>query len=141
MRKPRPPAFVVVFFICGIWQVALGLYFLFLRPALLPEDLRYIGATLREMQSAAPALEQWLHRVFAVMGGFMIGAGALTIFMMMGMPHARKRWTLAIAAFAGLSTVGMMTFANFQLDSDFKWLLLMPSLLWVVGLVLYQRHE
>lgn len=28
---------------CGVWHIGLGLYFIFLRPALLPEDLRYIG--------------------------------------------------------------------------------------------------
>jgi hypothetical protein len=31
-----------VFVVCGLWLVALGLYFVFLRPPLLPEDPRYI---------------------------------------------------------------------------------------------------
>ena len=48
---------------------------------------------------------------------------------------------LVLAALAGVSTVGTMSVTNFQLDSDFKWLLLLPALLWAVGLVLYQRHE
>jgi hypothetical protein len=30
-------------FSCGVWHVGLGLYFIFLRPALLSEDLRYMG--------------------------------------------------------------------------------------------------
>jgi hypothetical protein len=137
MRKPRTPASEFVFVVCGIWLVGLGLYFALLRPALLPEDLRYIGVTLPEIQSAAPGIERWLHQVFAVMGGFMMGAGTLTIFVMMSASRARKRWTLAVAALAGVFTVGTMSLTNFQLDSDFKWLLLMPSLLWVVGLALY----
>ena len=33
-----------VFITCGLWLIALGLYFLFLRPALLPEDPKYIGS-------------------------------------------------------------------------------------------------
>ena len=28
---------------CGVWLVGLGLYFVFLRPALLPEDIRFIA--------------------------------------------------------------------------------------------------
>lgn len=28
-----------------------------------------------------------------------------------------------------------MSLTNFQLNSDFKWLLLIPSLLWIIGLV------
>jgi len=30
---------------CGVWQIGLALYFIFLRPALLPEDVRYMGST------------------------------------------------------------------------------------------------
>jgi hypothetical protein len=31
---------------CGVWLIGLGLYFIFLRPPLLPEDPRYIGLDL-----------------------------------------------------------------------------------------------
>ena len=68
-----------VFVACGLWLVALGAYFLFLRPAVLPEDLRYIGSSLETMRSAAPGLERWLGHVFDVMGGFMVAAGAMTV--------------------------------------------------------------
>jgi len=34
------------------------------RPALLPEDLRYLGGTLAEVYAAAPGLVPWLRRVF-----------------------------------------------------------------------------
>ena len=30
-----------------------------------------------------------------------------------------------------------MSWINFALDSDFKWLLLVPALAWLVGLVMY----
>ena len=33
---------VLIFIACGIWMVLLGLYFMFLRPSLLPEDLHYM---------------------------------------------------------------------------------------------------
>ena len=34
----------------GIILIGLGLYFIFLRPPLLPEDPRYMGTTLAEIQ-------------------------------------------------------------------------------------------
>lgn len=139
--KSRTPAFQILFSVCGVWLIGLGLYFVFLRPALLPEDLRYVGATMSEIQAAAPGIDRWLRHVFIVMGGFMMGAGMLTIYLMSNLSHLRKKWTLVLAALAGVSTVGTMSVTNFQLDSDFKWLLLIPALLWAVGLVLYQRHE
>ena len=139
--KTRTPAFTMIFIACGVWLIGLGLYFVFLRPALLPEDLRYMGATLREIQSAAPGIERWLRHVFVVMGGFMIGAGMLTIYVMRNMSRARTKWALALAASVGVFTVGTMSVTNVQLDSDFKWILLIPALLWAVGLVQYLRHE
>ena len=124
-----------IFAACGIWLIGLGLYFMFLRPALLPEDLRYMGTSPAEVQSAMPGLERWVRRVFTVMGGFMTGAGVLTIFVAMNAPVFREKWTWIVLALAGLFTVGTMSLTNFQLNSDFKWLLLIPSFLWVIGLV------
>lgn len=125
-----------VFIACGIWLIGLGLYFIFLRPTLLPEDLRYIGTSPGEIQSAMPGLEGWLHRVFTVMGGFMTGAGLLTILVAMNASAAREKSTWIVLALAGLFTVGTMSLTNFQLNSDFKWPLLIPSVLWIIGLVL-----
>jgi hypothetical protein len=42
--------------LCGVWLVGLGVYFLLLRPPLLPEDPRYIGTTLPDILAAAPGL-------------------------------------------------------------------------------------
>ncbi len=111
------------------------MYFMFLRPALLPEDLRYMGTGIGEIQSVLPGLERWLRRVFTVMGGFITGAGVLTIFVAMRAAITRERWTGVVLALAGLFTVGTMSLTNFQLDSDFKWLLLMPALFWLIGVV------
>ena len=66
---------------CGVWLVGLGLYFIFLRPPLLPEDLRFMGTTLEQIRLSVPGLEAWLQKVFTVMGGFMAGAGVLTVFV------------------------------------------------------------
>ena len=125
-----------VFSACGVWFISLGFYFIVVRPPLLPEDVRYIGTSMTEIQSALPGLERWLQRVFTVLGGFMMGAGVLTMFVATNATVAREKWTWIVLALAGLFTVGTMSLTNFQLDSAFKWLLLIPALLWFIGLVL-----
>ncbi len=122
---------------CGVWLVALGVYFIFLRPALLPEDPRFMGTTLEQLRLSAPGLEAWLQKVFTVMGGFMAGAGVLTVLVAtVAMPLRAKgtSWALAIA---GALTVVLMSATNFALHSDFRWLLLLPALVWLAGLVVY----
>ena len=123
-----------VFVACGLWLVALGAYFLFLRPAVLPEDLRYIGSSLETMRSAAPGLERWLGHVFDVMGGFMVAAGAMTVLAAWRLRARSERVSLAALSLAGAAGVALMSATNFALGSDFRWLLLLPALLWVVGL-------
>ena len=44
----------LLFLTCGIWLIGLGLYFALLRPTLLLEDLRYIGISDAQIQSALP---------------------------------------------------------------------------------------
>ena len=140
-QRTRIPAFELIFIVCGIWLIGLGLYFAVLRPALLPEDLRYIGASAQDIQSATPGIVRWLHRVFTVMGGFIVGTGVLSIAVAMNASRMRKNVTLTVLALTGVSTVGLMSLTNFQLNSDFKWLLLIPPLLWLAGLISHQRHS
>ena len=122
---------------CGLWLVGLGLYFAVLRPPLLPEDPRFIGMTHSEIRIAVPGLESWLKKIFTVMGGFMAGAGVLTVFVATTAMPARLKGTSWAMALAGVLTVGLMSATNFALDSDFRWLLLVPALAWLAGLVSY----
>jgi hypothetical protein len=122
---------------CGIWLMALGLYFMVLRPPLLPEDPRFMGATLEQLRLAAPGLEGWLQKVFTVMGGFMAGAGVLTVLMASVAMPARLKGTSWAIALSGVLTVVLMSATNFALRSDFRWLLLVPALVWAAGLVLF----
>jgi hypothetical protein len=128
--------FNAIFVVCGCYLIGLGLYFALIRPALLPEDLRYIGATIQEIRSATPGVFRWLHRVFSVMGGFMVGFGILLISMVTGVGKAKREVFLIILAAAGASTVGIMSLTNFQLGSDSRWLLTIPVVLWLVGLAM-----
>ena len=122
---------------CGVWLLALGFYFMVLRPPLLPEDLRYMGATLAHVRTEVPGLEIWLTRVFTVLGGFMAGAGVLTLFLALAAMPSRLRGTSWAIALAGLLTVGLMSATNFVLHSDFRWVLVVPVFIWLVGLVFY----
>lgn len=125
----------LIFSACGLWMAGLGLYFAFRRPPLLPEDLRYMDIRPDQLQGVIPKLDQWLPRVFTVMGGFMFGAGVLTFWVArQASPH--KKWTWHVLALTGASTVGTMSVTNFQLKSNFRWVLLIPALLWSAGLML-----
>ncbi len=138
MRRAVPiPVSSWLFGACGLWLIGLGGYFALLRPTLLPEDPRYIGSTLAEIHAQIPGLAGWLRHVFTVMGGFMAAAGVLTTFVAVAAVPARSPgtgWTLAIA---GLLGVALMSATNFSLGSDFRWILLMPPVLWLLGLVAY----
>lgn len=129
-----------VFVACGLWLVVIGIYFIFLRPALLPEDPRFMGSSFETIRAATPGLERWLNLVFNVMGGFMVAAGAMTMLVARNMVAMRIPETLLVLAVAGASSVALMSATNFRLHSDFRWLLLMPAFLWFAGLLFYIRE-
>lgn len=122
---------------CGLWLTALGLYFVFVRPPLLPEDLHFMNTSLAQVRANVPGLESWLQRVFTVMGGFMAGAGVLTLFVARAAMPSRLQATSWALGLAGVLTVALMSAVNFSLNSDFRWVLLVPALLWLAGFVLY----
>lgn len=125
---------------CGVWQIGLGLYFIFVRPALLPEDPRYMGVEPQVLQATVPRLADWLNMVFTVLGGFMTGAGVLTGFFAWSVMPLRLRGTTLALALAGAMTVALMSAVNFALHSDFRWLLVVPPIAWAIGLLSYIRQ-
>ena len=128
---------VAIFVTCGLWLIALGFYFALLRPALLPEDLRYMGGGTGLDQLSLAGLERWLHRVFIVMGGFIAASGILTMFVALSTVGARRKGTGIVLAVAGLATVATMSWTNFVIGSQFRWLLLAPAVLWCAGIAAY----
>lgn len=111
------------------------MYFIFLRPALLPEDVRYIGLNPDDFERQLPGLKTWLGHVFTVMGGFMAGTGVLTLQLVRKGVWSSPGMTWTLAA-AGALTVVLMSAINFALHSDFRWLLLVPAVLWATAFVL-----
>jgi hypothetical protein len=126
---------------CGVWLIGLGFYFMLLRPSLLAEDTRFIGGSLVQLRAALPGLEGWLHRVFAVMGGFIAGTGVLTVFMARVVMPAGLKGTSWVIALTGALTVTLMSVTNFELNSDFRWLLLAPALVWLAGLIVHVERR
>ena len=104
----------------GTILVILGLYFLFLRPPLLPEDLRSMGTSLAQIQVTMPSLLVWLRRVFAVMGGYMFATGLLTLYVAITSFRTRLRGVAVVVALAGLTSIGLMAAVNFIIDSDLQ---------------------
>lgn len=125
----------------GVILMGLGLYFVFIRPALLPEDPRFMGTTLDQIQSAMPGLLIWLRRVFWVMGGFMFATGLLTAYIAVIEFQQLARGARFVVALAGLTSIGWMAAVNFMINSDFKWLLLAFNIPWIVSLVFSWRES
>ena len=125
----------------GLILMGMGIYFGFLRPPLLPEDLRFMGASLTQIQTAIPGLQPWLVRVFGVLGGYMFATGLLTVYVAATEFRAGRLGAMAIVSVSGLASIGWMAITNFLIDSDFKWLLLVFALPWVVALVLSWGSE
>ena len=130
-----------VLFFGGIILVGLGLYFMFLRPPLLPEDPRYRGTSLEAIRSGFPGLLLWLPRVFFVFGGYMASTGLLTCYLAKTSFRTRVAGVNWIVAVTGLTSIGLMAAVNFIISSDFKWLLLLFTTPWVLSLWLFHQES
>ena len=125
----------------GFYQVLAGLYFNFIRPSFLPEDLRASATTLELVRGAAPGIEAGLQSVFAVLGGQMAACGALLIGGAFSVVRGRRPERLEMSAYAiaGILSVVLMSRVNFALASDFRWLLVAPVILWFAALITVGR--
>lgn len=120
------------------YQLVLGGYFLAFRPPVLPEDLRFLGATAERLVVVLPRLEGWLNLVFAVLGGQMAALGMLLAGFAVRLDRGRSISgpELVLLGLAGLLSVASMSIANFALESDFRWLLTIPVAVWTAGVAL-----
>ncbi len=121
----------------GAALAAAGLYFILVRPPLLPEDVRYMALPASQLDAIRPRLEMWLGHVFQVMGGYVLATGVLTITLAVTSFRARHRAAAVGALIGGTASIGWMAYVNFVINSDFKWILLGMALLWVCSLILF----
>ena len=120
---------------CGAILVGIGLYFILWRPPLLPEDVRFMGASLPDVEHAVPGLARWLQMVFWVLGGYVVTTGLFTVYLS-ATALRTGRIPVALLAIAGVTSIGWMALVNFLLDSDSKWPLLVLAVLWASALAL-----
>ncbi len=121
----------------GILLIGIGFYFLFLRPSLLPEDVRYMGLTPAELQSIEPRIGSWLAHVFRVMGGYITATGVLAVALATTSFRQHHAVAASGAMFGGVASIGWMAIVNFVIDSDFRWFLLAVALVWACSLALF----
>lgn len=134
--RPWRPS-VLLLAVAAIMLMGTGLYFLFLRPALLPEDIRYMGLAAAQLDGVARPLADWLTHVFRVMGGYVLATGvlAITLALTSYREHHTGAWLGAFVG--GLASIGLMTAVNFAIRSDFKWVLLCMALVWAASIILF----
>src|SRR5262249_48350855 len=131
-----PPS-AILLAVAGITLVGAGLYFLFLRPPLLPEDVRYMGLGPEQLAAVRPRLEAWLTHVFRVMGGYVLATGVLTITLA-ATSFRLHQWGAGLGALVGgAASIGLMAATNFIIGSDFKWTLVGMAALWAASLVAF----
>jgi hypothetical protein len=134
-RSWPPSAMVLI--LAGITLIGAGLYFVLLRPPLLPEDVRYMALNQAELVGVRPRLEAWLTHVFRVMGGYVLATGVLAVSLA-ATSFRQHQWGAWLGGLiAGAASIGWMAVVNFMIDSDFKWALLCMAILWAVSFVLF----
>ncbi len=126
---------------CSLVLVGIGLYFALWRPDLLPEDARYIHASVPEIERTLPGLASWLDKVFWVLGGTLVTAGLLSFYVAVTAFRQRAPRAWGLAALAGLTSIGLMSAINFIIDSDFKWVLFLVAGVWALALALYRVEK
>ena len=134
--KPWTPSSIVLI-MAGIALIGVGLYFIWLRPPLLPEDLRYMALPAAQLDVLRPRLELRLTHVFRVMGGYVLATGVLAVTLAATAFRAHQSGAAIGALIGGAASIGWMAAVNFMIDSDFKWVLLGMALLWAASLVLF----
>lgn len=100
----------------GLLTLGTAIYFLAVRPPMLPEDARFTGV---EADAVPPRLADWLSIVFHTWGGFMAGFGILIVGVagyMMTLRPAFLRWGAAVAVVVAF---GRFLASNIALRSDF----------------------
>jgi hypothetical protein len=134
--NPRPYSSMVLA-LWGLIVIGMGLYFALLRPAVLPEDARYMGTEISELRTAIPVLLDWLKKVFWVMSGHILAVGLLTFYVALTSFRSRTKGVFSIVTLVGLTSIGWIATVNFIIDSDYRWLLLAFAAVWGAALALF----
>lgn len=102
--------------VLGVLTLGTGLYFLAVRPALLPEDFRFIGVAPGQLP---PRMANWLEIVFRTWGGFMAGFGVVLVGVAAYLFTARKVFLYRATAAGLVVSFGRFLASNVALRSDY----------------------
>ncbi|MBI5128898.1 MAG: hypothetical protein HZA66_05610 [Rhodopseudomonas palustris] len=135
MRRPRRSATIgyLALSAWGLAQAIIGLYFLLLRPTLLPEDIRFMGLSSSDAAVLTARIGPWLNHVFVVLGGQILATGVVILALASVSKKPPPRVVSAAVLVSGLASIGLMTWVNFLLRSDFRWVLFAVASLWAFG--------
>ena len=134
--RPWPPSLLLLV-VAAIMLIATGGYFLFLRPPLLPEDMRYMGLSAAQIDGVRAPLESWLTQVLRVMGGYVLATGMLMMTVALTSFREHRLGAALGVLISGIASIGWMTVVNFIINSDFKWALFCVAFIWAASLVLF----
>lgn len=139
MMRTKTPwrASAILLAVTGIVIAAVGVYFIFLRPPLLAEDIRFMHLSEAEATALLPRPSPWLDHVFEVLGGYALATGLLAATLAATSLRARDAVATLGAALAGAASIGFMAVVNFALDSDFKWVLAAIAALRALSLIAF----
>ena len=121
--------------VVGVLIMGMGAYFAVLRPAFLPEDLRFIG-TDEATLTASAGVTLWIRYVFVVLGAYAFTTGLFTAHIGVTAIRSRRPMPVLLVAPAGLASVGVMTAVNFAIGSDFRFPIASLGALWAVSVFL-----
>lgn len=125
----------------GTSTLGIGLHFLFLRPAMLPEDVRFTAVTAAELPAR---MSEWLGIVFRTWGGFMAGFGLVLIGIAAYLFTARRAFLYWGTAIGVVGAFGRFLLSNIVLRSDylvFIGVLFALALVAALGLILGSRRS
>ena len=108
----------ILLLVLGLLTMGTAVFFLVLRPALLPEDIRHTGI---DPGTLPPAFLEWLGTVFGTWGGFIAGFGVLLLGIGGFLLSGRARCLYWATAIGAVVAFGRFLLSNILLDSDFLW--------------------
>ncbi|TLP98630.1 hypothetical protein FEF26_04330 [Nesterenkonia salmonea] len=104
--------------VLSVFTLGTGLYFMVLRPPLLPEDIRFSGI---DTTTLPPAFLEWLGVVFPTWGRFITGFGIVLLGIGIYLLSARILWLYLGTAAGILVAFGRFLYSNIAISSDFVW--------------------
>jgi hypothetical protein len=121
----------------GFFTIGTGVYFLFFRPAMLPEDILFTSVPLERLP---PQMSEWLQIVFRTWGGFMVGFGFLLMAVASYLLTGRVSILRRGVALAILIAFSRFLASNLSLHSDYLWFVWLLSAIAAVTILCLARN-